>query len=114
MPMLSSYKELEQYIIDDFEEFLDEGLSLSQVTEKLLVEYHRGIVNSQVEKVVIYLRIALLCLDKGYLREDIKGELNTMIQDIASISWKEELESQDIEKIVRDIEQYKEHLGHIS
>ncbi|TMV50635.1 hypothetical protein FE783_08040 [Paenibacillus mesophilus] len=70
--MLSSYKELEQYIVEDFEEFLDEGLSLSQVTDKLLVEYHRGTVNSKVEKLVVYLTIALLCLDKGYLREDIR------------------------------------------
>ncbi|GED55718.1 hypothetical protein BBO01nite_49590 [Brevibacillus borstelensis] len=113
MPMLSSYKELEQYIIDDFEEFLDEGLSLSQVTEKLLVEYHRGIVNSQVEKLVVYLTIALLCLDKGYLREDIKDELNIMISDIASMSLKEELESEDITKVMNGVEKYKEQLGNI-
>lgn len=112
--MLSSYKELEQYIVEDFEEFLDEGLSLSQVTEKLLVEYHRGIVNSKVEKLVVYLTIALLCLDKGYLREDIKDELDIMTSDIASMSLKEELKAEDIKKVLQDIEQYKGHLGNIS
>lgn len=96
MLMLSNYKELEQYIVEDFEEFLGEGLSLSQVTEKLLVEYHRGIVNNNVEKLVVYLTIALLSLDKGYLRDDIKNELNIMVSDTSSIPLKEELESEDI------------------
>ncbi|WP_432776320.1 hypothetical protein AAFJ72_05260 [Brevibacillus gelatini] len=109
--MLSSYKELEQYIVEDFEEFLDEGLSLSQVTEKLLVEYHRGIVNSKVEKLVIYLTIALLCLDKGYIRDDIKDELNILISDITSIPLKDELEAEDIKKVLQNIEQYRGHLG---
>lgn len=113
MLMLSGYKELEQYIVEDFKEFLDEGLSLSQVTEKLLVEYHRGIVNSNVEKLVVYLTIALLCLDKSYLREDVKNELNNMISDISLIPLKEELEAEDIKKIIQDIEQYKGHFGHI-
>lgn len=113
MLMLSSYKELKQYIIDDFEEFLDEGLSLSQVTEKLLIEYHRGIVNSQVEELVVYLTIALLCLDKGYLRNDIKGELKGMISNVSIIQLKEELKAEDIEGIMHDIEQYKEHLRNI-
>ncbi|BFH60395.1 Imm3 family immunity protein [Paenibacillus azoreducens] len=109
--MLSNYKELEQYIVEDFEEFLDEGLSLSQVTEKLLVEYHRGIVNSKVEKLVIYLTIALLCLDKGYLREDLKNNLNIMISDISLLPLKEELESEDIKKIMFDIGKFNEQIG---
>lgn len=70
--MLSNYKELEQFITEDFEEFLEEGLSLSQVTEKLLVEYHRGIVRSNVEKLVVYLTVALLSLEKIILEKIYK------------------------------------------
>lgn len=110
MLMLSSYKELEQYIVEDFEEFLDEGLTLSQVTEKLLVEYQRGIVNSEVEKLVIYLTVARLSLDKGYLRQDVENKLNYMISDIPSIPLKKELESEDIEKIMHDIGKFKKHI----
>jgi len=107
MPMLSTYKELEQYVAEDFEEFLNEGLSLSQVTEKLLVEYHRGIVNDPVEKLVIYLTIALCCLDQGSLREDIKNELNSMINEIASMSLNEKLDAEDMKKMLRGIETFK-------
>ncbi|MGC7928070.1 hypothetical protein ACP3VS_05430 [Lysinibacillus sp. VIII_CA] len=69
---MSSYEELNQYVIEDFDEFLNEGLPISQVTEKLLEEYYRGIVKSKVEKLVIYLRIALLSIERIYLREELK------------------------------------------
>lgn len=105
--MLSSYNELNQYIIEDFDEFLNEGLSISQATEKLLEEYYRGIVNSKVEKLVIYLRIALLNIERNYLREDIKTELMTMINELESIPAKEEVGSEDAKQILLDIERFK-------
>ncbi|MFC6652222.1 MULTISPECIES: hypothetical protein [Paenibacillus] len=107
--MLWNYKELEQFIAEDFEEFLEEGLSLSQVTEKLLVEYHRGIVRSNVEKLVVYLTVALLSLEKNYLREDIQFELNSII-DISSTTLKQELAAEDAEKVLQDIEKYNQKL----
>ncbi|KOO47182.1 hypothetical protein [Priestia koreensis] len=105
--MLSSYEELNQYVIEDFNEFLNEGLSISQVTEKLLEEYYRGIVNSKVEKLVIYLRIALLSIERNYLREDIKAELMSMINELESIPTKEEVVSENTKQILLDIERFK-------
>ncbi len=105
--MLSSYEELNQYVIEDFDEFLNEGLSISQVTEKLLEEYYRGIVNSKVEKLVIYLRIALLSIERNYLREDIKAELMSMINELESIPTKEEVGSENTKQILLDIERFK-------
>lgn len=104
--MLSSYEELSQYIIEDFEEFLNEGLSISQVTEKLLEEYYRGIVNSKVEKLVIYLKIAFLSIERNYLREDIKTELMSMINELESIPIKDEVGSENTKKIILDIEKF--------
>lgn len=105
--MLSSYEELNQYVIEDFDEFLNEGLSISQVTEKLLEEYYRGIVNSKVEKLVIYLRIALLSIERNYLREDIKAELMSMINELETIPTKEEVGSENTKQILLDIERFK-------
>ncbi|SFJ92515.1 hypothetical protein SAMN04488574_13517 [Bacillus sp. 71mf] len=105
--MLSSYEELNQYIVEDFDEFLNEGLSISQVTEKLLVEYWRGIVNSKVEKLVIYLKIALLSIERDYLREDIKTEMINMINELESLPIKDELGSEITEQILLDIEKFK-------
>ncbi|MEC2077041.1 Imm3 family immunity protein [Metabacillus fastidiosus] len=105
--MLSSYKELSQYIVEDFDEFLNEGLSISQVTEKLLVEYYHGIVNSKVEKLVIYLRIALLSIERAYLREDIKTELMNMINELETLSIKDELGSENTKQILLDIQNFK-------
>lgn len=105
--MLSSYEDLNQYVIEDFDEFLNEGLSISQVTEKLLEEYYRGIVNSKVEKLVIYLRIALLSIERNYLREDIKAELMSMINELKSIPTKEEVGSENTKQILLDIERFK-------
>ncbi|MFC6652228.1 MULTISPECIES: hypothetical protein [Paenibacillus] len=82
---------------------MEEGLSLSQVTEKLLVEYHRGIVRSNVEKLVVYLTVALLSLEKNYLRVDIQSELNSII-DISSTTLKQELADKDVKKVLQDIE----------
>lgn len=105
--MLSSYEELNQYVIEDFDEFLNEGLPISQVTEKLLEEYYRGIVKSKVEKLVIYLRIALLSIERIYLREDIKAELMSMINELESIPTKEEIGSENTKQILLDIERFK-------
>ncbi|TKI53420.1 hypothetical protein FC756_24050 [Lysinibacillus mangiferihumi] len=105
--MLSSYEELNQYIIEDFDEFLNEGLSISQVTEKLLEEYYRGIVNGKVEKLVIYLRIALLSIERNHLREDIKTELMSMINELESIPTKEEVGSENAKQILLDIQRFK-------
>ncbi len=105
--MLSSYEELNQYVIEDFDEFLNEGLPISQVTEKLLEEYYRGIVKSKVEKLVIYLRIALLSIERNYLREDIKAELMSMINELESIPTKEEVGSENTKQILLDIERFK-------
>lgn len=105
--MLSSYEELNQYVIEDFDEFLNEGLSISQATEKLLEEYYRGIVNSKVEKLVIYLKIALLSIERNYLREDIKAELMSMINELESIPTKEEVGSENTKQILLDIERFK-------
>lgn len=105
--MLSSYEELNQYVIEDFDEFLNEGLSISPVTEKLLEEYYRGIVKSKVEKLVIYLRIALLSIERNYLCEDIKAELMSMINELESIPTKEEVGSENTKQILLDIERFK-------
>jgi len=104
--MLSSYEELSQYIIEDFDEFLNKGLSISQVTEKLLEEYHRGIVNSKVEKLVIYLKIAILSIERNYLRKDIKTELLCMINELESIPIKGEVGSENTKQILLDIEKF--------
>lgn len=106
-PMLSSYEELNQYIVEDFDEFLNEGLSISQVTEKLLVEYYRGIVNSKVEKLVIYLRIALLSIERDYLSENIKIELMNMINELETLPIKDELGPENTKQILLDIENFK-------
>ncbi|MED4534005.1 Imm3 family immunity protein [Metabacillus fastidiosus] len=105
--MLSSYEELNQYIVEDFDEFLNEGLSISQVTEKLLVEYYRGIVNSKVEKLVIYLRIALLSIERDYLSENIKIELMNMINELETLPIKDELGPENTKQILLDIENFK-------
>ncbi|WP_037285181.1 Imm3 family immunity protein [Saccharibacillus sacchari] len=105
--MLSDYKELQQFIMEDFHEFLQDGLSLSQTTEKLLVEYYRGITNDPIEKLVIYLKIALLSLDKNYLRKDLKNELNNMISNLELMSLNKQLNGGVVEKVMKDIEDYK-------
>lgn len=109
--MLSNYEELNQYIVEDFDEFLNEGLSISQVTEKLLIEYWRGIVNSKVEKLIIYVRIALLSIERNYLREDIKTEMINMINELESLPIKDELGSEITEQILLDIERFKNKSG---
>lgn len=56
----------------DFEEYIEEGLSITEATEKLLEEYQEIIEEDEDESPTIYLALASLQMEYGELQANIK------------------------------------------
>ncbi len=69
-----SYQELQDFIHEDVEEFMSDGLNIRQASSRVQVEYARSLENNELEKLIIYMVLCEEGVKNGYLRDDIKGD----------------------------------------
>lgn len=56
-----SYRELQEYIHEDIEEFMGDGLNIRQASSRVQVEHAKSIEQSEQEKLIIHI---VLCEDR--------------------------------------------------
>jgi hypothetical protein len=69
-----SYEELQEFIHEDIEEFMGDGLNIRQASSRVQVEYAKSIEDSELEKLIIYMVLCEEGVKHGFLRDDIKEE----------------------------------------
>lgn len=52
-----SYEELQEFIHEDIEEFMGDGLDIRQASARVQVEYAKPIEDSDLEKLIIYMAL---------------------------------------------------------
>ncbi|WP_041324912.1 hypothetical protein [Saccharophagus degradans] len=67
-----SYRELQEYIHEDIEEFMGDGLNIRQASSRVQVEHAKSIEQSEQEKLIIHI---VLC-DKGVKHGFLRGDIN--------------------------------------
>lgn len=69
-----SYEELREFIHEDIEEFMGDGLNIRQASSRVQVEYAKSIEASELEKLIIYMVLCEQGVKYGFLRDDIKEQ----------------------------------------
>lgn len=92
-----SFLELKDYIIEDFEEFINQwNYSIEQACARIIDEYDRGINNSYSQKAVIYVCLARLAKEKGTIPEIIITEIIKIKTDFSQELYSEMTENEFI------------------
>lgn len=77
-----SYEELRDFIHEDIEEFMRDGLDIRQASSRVQVEYAKSIEDSELEKLIIYMVLCEEGVKHGLLRGDIKEQTLELIRRI--------------------------------
>jgi hypothetical protein len=78
-----SYAELQEFIHEDIEEFMGDGLDIRQASSRVQVEYAKSIKDSELEKLIIYMVLCEEGLNHGFLREDIRMHTIELLEGIS-------------------------------
>ncbi|EKE75619.1 Imm3 family immunity protein [Gallaecimonas xiamenensis] len=77
-----SYEELQEFIHEDIEEFMGDGLDIRQASSRVQVEYAKSIEDSELEKLIIYMVLCEEGVKHGFLRDDIKEQTQELLRRI--------------------------------
>ncbi|GAB1148809.1 MAG: hypothetical protein SwBeaBPW_30990 [Shewanella algae] len=77
-----SYEELQEFIHEDIEEFMRDGLDIRQASSRVQVEYAKSIESGELEKLIIYMVLCEEGLMHGFLRDDIKEQTLELLERI--------------------------------
>lgn len=81
-------------IRDDFEEYIEDGLSVNEATERILEEYEE-VIEDEDDISTVYLALASLQMEHGELEEEIKSKALDIIDSGKGLEiWKESGESE--------------------
>ncbi|MEE2729946.1 MAG: Imm3 family immunity protein [Pseudomonadota bacterium] len=98
-----SYKELQEFILEDIEEFLGDGLDIRQASSRVQVEYAKSIKESELEKLIIYMALCEEGVKHGFLREDIKEQTQELLGRIDLGHCDQQLSDEERLKLRDDI-----------
>jgi len=96
-----TYNEIQTYIREDIIEFINDGLDINQATSRVQVEYQDIIEENNIEKLFIYIALAKLGLEHGFLREDVQKELLEIKETCPDL--KNELDDDEYKQLQKDI-----------
>ncbi len=77
-----SYEELQEFIHEDIEEFMSDGLDIRQASSRVQVEYAKSIEDCDLEKLIIYMALCDEGVKHGFLRDDIREQTLELIGKI--------------------------------
>ncbi|MEK3876428.1 Imm3 family immunity protein [Paenibacillus sp. FSL M7-0420] len=96
-----NYTELSEYIREVFNNSISDGLNTLQAGGRCLYELSNVIEEGEVEKIIFYVCLADLQIDKGVVSQRILDEVNNIIKDFNIDKFANELETEDIEDLSR-------------
>ncbi|MFC6652221.1 MULTISPECIES: Imm3 family immunity protein [Paenibacillus] len=102
-----SYKEFSEYIREVFNTSISDGLNTLQAGGRCLYELSNAIEEGEVEKIIFYVCLADLQIDKGVVSQRILDEVKNIIKDFNIDKFANELEKEDIEDLSRLVQKVK-------
>lgn len=106
-----SYEDLTQYINNDVNEFMSEGLNIRQATSRVQVEYQRVIQDEPLDKLIIYMMLSKLGIEHGFLRDDIRDETLIMVKLNEQSNYSDALSPKELEAFKKDVKELLETLS---
>lgn len=104
------YKEYKQVIKQDFINFLADNskfrFTLPEIIAKIIDDFAIAIETSEIEKIMIYTQLALHCIEKGNLLDNICKEIILIINQNSLAKFEGIIDFADFEEI-------KKYLGKI-
>lgn len=82
----------------DFEEYIEEGLSIGEATENILQEYEDIIEEDEDDSTTVYLALASLQMEHGELQTDIKKIALEIIESGKGLEIWEESGEEELEE----------------
>ena len=98
-----SYEELQEFIHEDVEEFMGDGLSIRQASSRVQVEYAKSIEGSELEKLIIYMALCEEGVKHGFLRNDIKEQTLELLEQIDLERCDQQLSDEERTKLRDDM-----------
>lgn len=98
-----SYTELQEFIHEDIEEFMGNGLDIRQASSRVQVEYARSIEESELEKIIIFMALCEEGVKHGFLRDDIKAQTQELLRKINLGECDQQLSGEERSKLRDDM-----------
>jgi|GEM_PF-3097193 len=104
-----SYDKVIKYVTQGFEQYLSEGLTVSQATSRSIVEFEIQTDDFEDVEWTLYLVLAKLGFEHGELRDDIKAQAMKIIHSNILVEfWKSEgLDNKELEDRVLFVEEIR-------
>lgn len=103
------YNETKEYVHESFKQGISLGLTKEQSSERVLVEFDSIVQNSAIEKIMIYVVLIPLCIN----RSDLIFELTKYLKEINFDKMKGEFDSNDYTIFFQDLSSivvFKDHI----
>src|SRR5690606_6395382 len=94
-----SYEELQEFIHEDIEEFMGDGLDIRQASARVQVEYAKPIEDSDLGKLIIYMALCEEGVKHGYLMDEIKEQTLKLLELIDSGRWEQQRSIEERHKL---------------
>ncbi|GGA18124.1 hypothetical protein GCM10008018_72660 [Paenibacillus marchantiophytorum] len=98
---MTSYERIKNSIVLDFEEYMeDEGLTVVQVSARILEEDWRRVNDSLFTKTLYFVSIAIESLKNNVIADFIYSKLDMYLENI---KFEEMIDKEDVEHLLQDI-----------
>jgi len=98
-----SYVELQEFIHEDIDEFMRDGLDIRQASSRVQVEYAKSIEANELEKLIIFMVLCEEGVKHGFLRDDIKEQVQELLEGISLDQCDQQLNTDERSKLRDDM-----------
>ncbi|KAF6586078.1 hypothetical protein [Paenibacillus sp. EKM211P] len=98
---LTSYESIKNSVVLDFEEYIEEGLSVAQVSAKTLEEDWTFVNSSLFTKTLYFVSIAIESLKHNEIADFIYLKLDYFLKNT---KFEENVDNNDVEQLLQDIQ----------
>lgn len=105
---IMGYERIKDSVVFGFEEYLEKGLNVAQVSAKILEEEWRRVNDSLFTKTLYFISIAIESLKYNEIADFILDKLDKYLENT---EFEESIDKNDIEKLLQDIELCKKLIG---
>ncbi|MCP3780902.1 MULTISPECIES: Imm3 family immunity protein [unclassified Paenibacillus] len=101
------YNELSEYVNEVFSNSISDGLNALQAGGRCLYEFANVIEEGETEKIIFYITLAFLQIEKGVLSQRIYDEVKSITREFDIDKFVSELgfdDAKDLSKRVKSVE----------
>lgn len=106
-----SYEEANEYVRENFDQSLALGLNIVQSVERALYEFETVIEENEVEKLMIYIILAKLCVEHNKVRPDICDEFFRLTETHTLLQIQNQFEITEFDIVKKEIYELRNQLS---